>query len=157
MKKRKSVVPENIHSPPAPQWKGFAVWHPLPCGFSKIGPQNLQLPLPSGISKIFAHPLEILLSLIITKVSKEVVLFPRMPNFVSFIYYLFSVKLYDRYVNSLCKLLMRSSQRQILFISCNFFWTLQFCKWNAWSRRKHNCITFLALRQEESNTWRSII
>ena len=59
---------------------------PLPSGFSKIGPQNLPR-LPSGISKIFAHPLEILLSLI--EVNKEVVLFPRrMPNFVSFMYFL---------------------------------------------------------------------
>ena len=51
---------------------------------------------------------------------------------------------------------MRSSHRQILCVSCNFCWILQFCKWNTRSRRKHNC-TFLALRQEESNTWRSII
>ena len=78
------VVPENIHTPPPPR-KGFAVWPPLPSGFSKIGPQNLP-PLPSGISKIFAHPLEILLSLI--EGNKEVVLFPRMPNFVSFVYFL---------------------------------------------------------------------
>ena len=26
---------------------------------------------------------------------------------------------------------MRASHRQILRISCNFFWILQFCKWNA--------------------------
>ena len=51
---------------------------------------------------------------------------------------------------------MRSSHRQILCVSCNFCWILQFCKWKARSRRKHNC-TFLALRQEENNSWRSII
>ena len=56
-----------------------------------LSPQNLP-PLPSGISKIFAHPLEILLSLI--EVNKEVVLFTRMPNFVSFM--VFSVELYYR-------------------------------------------------------------
>ena len=43
-------------------------------------------PLPSGISKIFAHPLETFLSLI--EVNKEEVLFTRMPNFVSFMYFL---------------------------------------------------------------------
>ena len=51
---------------------------------------------------------------------------------------------------------MRSSHRQILCVSCNFYWILQFCKWIARSRRKHNS-TFIALRQEESITWRSII
>ena len=52
---------------PYPPRKGFAVWPPLPSGFSKI----------------FSHPLEILLSLII-EVNKEVVSFTRIPNFVSF-------------------------------------------------------------------------
>ena len=58
--------------------------------------------LPSGISKIFAHPLEILLSLI--EVNKEVVLFPRMPNFVSFVYFLLNCITDKRipYANSLC-------------------------------------------------------
>ena len=74
---------------------------PFPSGFSKIGPQNLPR-LPSGISKIFAHPLEILLSLI--EVNKEVVLFPRMPNFVSFVYFLLNCITDKRipYANSLC-------------------------------------------------------
>ena len=74
---------QKIYIPPP--WKGFAVWPPSPLDFSKIGRQNLP-PLPSGISKIFAHPLEILLSLI--EVNKEVVLFARLPNFVSFMYFL---------------------------------------------------------------------
>ena len=52
---------------------------------SPIGPQNLPS-LSSRISKIFTHPLEILPSLI--EASKEVVLFTRMPNFVSFMYFL---------------------------------------------------------------------
>ena len=75
---------------------------PLPSGFSKIGPQNLPPSLPCGISKIFAHPLEILLSLI--EVNKEVVLFPRMPNFVSFVYFLLNCITDKRipYANSLC-------------------------------------------------------
>ena len=92
------VVPENIHTPPR---KGFAVWHPLPAGFSKIGPQNLPH-LPSGISKIFAHSLVILLSPI--EVNKEVVLFPRMPDFLSFVYFLLNCITNKRipYANSLC-------------------------------------------------------
>ena len=59
-------------------------------------------PLPSGISQIFVHPLEILLSLI--EVNKEVVLFPRMPNFVSFVYFLLNCITGKRipYANSLC-------------------------------------------------------
>ena len=59
-------------------------------------------PLPSGISKIFAHPLEIFLSLI--EVNKEVVLFTRMPNFVSFMYFLLNCITDKRipYANSLC-------------------------------------------------------
>ena len=89
------VVPENLHT---------SRMTPLPSGFSKIGPQNLPPPppLPSGISKIFAHPLEILLSLI--EVNKEVVLFPRMPNFVSFVYFLLNCITDKRipYANSLC-------------------------------------------------------
>ena len=95
------VVPENIHTPP-PQRKGFAVWPPFPSGFSKIGPQNLPPPLPSWISNIFAHPLEILLSLI--QMNKEVVLFTRMPNFVSFMYFLLNCITDKRipYANSLC-------------------------------------------------------
>ena len=117
-----------------------------PLHFPKSVPK-IYAPFPSGISKIFAHPLEILLSLI--EVNKEVVLFTRMPNFVSFMYFLLKCI-------SLCELLMRSSHRQILCVSCNFCWILQFCKWKARSRRKHNC-TFLALRQEENNSWRSII
>ena len=144
------VVPENIHTPPPPR-KGFAVWPPFPSGFSKIGPQNLPPPLPSGISNIFAHPLEILLSLI--QMNKEVVLFTRMPNFVSFMYFLLNCITDKRipHANSLCP-----QVGQILCISCNFCWIPQFCKWNARSHRKHNC-TFLALHQEESNTWRSTV
>ena len=84
-----------------PPWKGFAVWPPSPLNFSKIGTQNLPQ-LPSGISKIFAHPLEILLSLI--EVNKEVVLFTRMPSFVSFMYFLLNCITGKRipYANSLC-------------------------------------------------------
>ena len=75
----------------------------LPSEFSKIGPQILP-PFPSGISKIFAHPLELLLSLI--EVNKQVVLFTRMPNFVSFKYFLLNSITVKRipYANSLCAL-----------------------------------------------------
>ena len=86
---------------PYPPTEGICRMTPLPSGFSKIGPQNLP-PLPSGISKIFAHPLEILLSLI--EVNKEVVMFPRMPNFVSLVYFLLNCITHKRipYANSLC-------------------------------------------------------
>ena len=68
-----------------PPRKGFAVCPPpLPSGISKIGPQNLAPPFQ--ISKIFAHPLELLLSLI--EENKLVVLFTRVPHFVSFMYFL---------------------------------------------------------------------
>ena len=75
----------------------------LPSEFSKIGPQILP-PFPSGISKIFAHPLELLLSLI--EVNKQVVLFTRKPNFVSFMYFLLNSITDKRipYANSLCAL-----------------------------------------------------
>ena len=74
---------------------------PLPFGFSKIGPQNLPPP-PLRNFQIFALPLEILLSLI--EVNKEVVLFTRMPNFVSFMYFLLNCITDKRipYANSLC-------------------------------------------------------
>ena len=135
-----------------PPRKGFAIWPPLPSGFSKISPQNLPPPLPSGISKIFAHTLEILLSLI--EVNKEIVLFPRMPNFVSFVYFLLNCITDKRipYANSLCTQV--TDKFCVFHVLKNFYWILQFCKWNARSRRKHN-FTFLALRQEESITWRS--
>ena len=89
---------QKISTPPT---EGICRMTPLPSGFSKIGPQNLP-PLPSGISKIFAHPLEILLSLI--EVNKEVVFFPRMPNFASFVYFLLNCITDKRipYANSLC-------------------------------------------------------
>ena len=138
------VVPENIHTPPPSPRKGFAVWPPSPLDFPKSA-LKIYPPLPSGISTIFAQPLEILLSLI--EVNKEVVFFTRMPNFVSFIYCITDKRI--PYANSLCA-------QQILCISCNFYWILQFCRGNARSRSKHNR-TFLALRQEESNTLRGTI
>ena len=74
---------QKISIPPPPPRKGFAVWPPLPLWiFQNWPPKFTPPPLPSGISKIFAHPLEILLSLI--EMNKEVVLFTRVPNFVSF-------------------------------------------------------------------------
>ena len=57
---------------------------PSPLDFPKSAPKIYPL-LPFGISKIFTHPLEILLSLI--EVNKEIVLFTRMTNFVSFMYF----------------------------------------------------------------------
>ena len=72
-----------------------------PLHFPRSVPK-IYAPFPSGISKIFAHPLEILLSLI--EVNKEVVLFTRMPNFVSFMYFLLNCITDKRipYANSLC-------------------------------------------------------
>ena len=88
--------------PPPPSTEGICCMTPLPSGFSKSAPKIYPL-LPFGISKIFAHPLEILLSLIIKfgilvnkitslftsiiEVNKEVILFTRMPNFMSFMYF----------------------------------------------------------------------
>ena len=84
------MVPENIHTTPT---KGDLPPSSLdfPISAPKIYP-----PLPSGISTIFAHPLEIL--------NKEVVLFTRMPNFVSFRYFLLNCITDKRipYANSLC-------------------------------------------------------
>ena len=59
-------------------------------------------PPPLRNFQIFALPLEILLSLI--EVNKEVVLFTRMPNFVSFMYFLLNCITDKRipYANSLC-------------------------------------------------------
>ena len=129
-----------------PPWKGFAIWPPLPSGFSKISPQIYPPPLRNFHN--FCTPLEKLLSLI--EVNKEVVLFTRMPNFVSFMYFLLNC-ITDKWIPLIWELLLPSSHRQILCVSCNFCWILQFCKWNARSPSEHNC-TFHALRQEESNT-----
>ena len=57
---------------------------PLPSGFFQDRPQNL-LPLPSGISKIFCT---LLWNIEVNKVVNKVVLLARMPNFVSFMYFL---------------------------------------------------------------------
>ena len=67
-------------------------------------PANFTPHLPSGISKIFAHPLEIILLLSLIQVDKEVALFTRMPNFVSFMYFLLNCITDKRipYANSLC-------------------------------------------------------
>ena len=84
--------------------------------------------------------------------NKEVVLFTRMPNFVSFM--VFSVEfITDKqipYANSLCA--------QVPDKFCAFHViSVEFCNSaNEMSRSKHNC-TFLALRQEESNTCRGRI
>ena len=64
--------------------KGFAVWPPSPLEFPKLAPKIY--PPPFQISKILAHPLELLLSLI--EENKLVVLFTRVPHFVSFMYFL---------------------------------------------------------------------
>ena len=55
-----------------------------PLEFPKLAPKIY--PPPFQISKIFAHPLELLLSLI--EENKLVVLFTRVPHFVSFMYFL---------------------------------------------------------------------
>ena len=94
----KCVVPENIHTTPT---EGIYRIAPSPLDFSKIGPQNLPPP-PLRNFQNFCTPLEILLSLI--EVNKEVVLFARIRNFVSFIYFLLNC-IRDRqipYANSLC-------------------------------------------------------
>ena len=93
------VVPENIHTPP--HGRDLPYDPPSPLDFPKSA-LKIYPPLPSGISKIFAHTLEILLSLI--EVNKEIVLFPRMPDFVSFVYFLLNC-ITDKqipYANSLC-------------------------------------------------------
>ena len=79
------VVLENIHPPP-PATEGICrMTPPSPLWIFQNRPPKFTR-LPTGISKIFAHPREMLLSLI--EVNKEVVLFTRMPNFVSFMYFL---------------------------------------------------------------------
>ena len=87
--------------PPPPHGRDLLFDPPFPSGFPKLAPK-IYPPLPSGISNIFAHPLEILLSLI--QMNKEVVLFTRMPNFVSFMYFLLNCITDKRipYANSLC-------------------------------------------------------
>ena len=94
------VVPENIHTPPPTE--GICCLTPLPLWIFQNWPPKFTPPLPSWISNIFAHPLEILLSLI--QMNKEVVLFTRMPNFVSFMYFLLNCITDKRipYANSLC-------------------------------------------------------
>ena len=94
----KCVVPENIHTTPT---EGICCMTPPPLWIFQNWPPKFA-PLPTRISKIFAHPLEILLSLI--EVNKEVVLFTRMPNFVSFMYFLLNCITDKRipYANSLC-------------------------------------------------------
>ena len=93
---------QKISIPPPLHGRDLPYDPPFPSGFSKIGPQNLPPHLSSRISKMFAHPLEILLSLI--EVDKEVVLSTRMPNFVSFMYFLLNCITDKRipYANSLC-------------------------------------------------------
>ena len=71
--------------PPPPATEGICSMIPPPLWIFQNQPPKIYPLLPFGISKIFAHPLEILLSLI--EVNKEVILFTRMPNFVSFIYF----------------------------------------------------------------------
>ena len=92
---------QKISIPPPPHGRDLLFDPPSLLDFPKLAPK-IYPPLPSGISNIFAHPLEILLSLI--QMNKEVVLFTRMPNFVSFMYFLLNCITDKRipYANSLC-------------------------------------------------------
>ena len=106
--------------------EGICCMTPLPSGFYKNRPPKFTPP-PSGISKIFTHPLEILLSLI--AVNKEVVLFTRMPNFVSFMYFLlncitdrqilmptpYALKSQTNFVSFMYFLLNSTTDKQTLF------------------------------------------
>ena len=76
----KCVVPENIHTTPT---DGICRMAPLPSGFFQNQPPKFTPTPPLRNFQNFCTPLEILLSLI--EVNKEVVLFARMPHFVSFI------------------------------------------------------------------------
>ena len=102
-----------------PPRKGFTVWPPALWIFPKSDPKIYPPPLRNFQN--FCTPLEILLSLI--EVNKEVVLFTRMPNFVSFMYILLNC-ITDRQI-PYAKLLMRSGHKQILWVSCIFCWILQ--------------------------------
>ena len=121
-----------------PLRKGFAVWPPSAPEFPKLAPKIY--PPPFQISKIFAHPLELLLSLI--EVNKLVVLFTRVPHFVSFMYFL---------LNSITGKRIRHA----LKLQCILNKFLPTRKWNARLLGKYK-YTFLSRHQEESNTWRSI-
>ena len=73
------VVLENIHAPPPRHGRDLS-YDPPPSPlwiFQNRPPKFTRL--PSGISKIFAYPRKMLLSLIEVN---------RMPNFVSFMYFL---------------------------------------------------------------------
>ena len=93
----KCVVPENIHTTPM---EGICRMIPPPLWIFQNQPQIYPPPLRNFQN--FCTPLEILLSLI--EVNKEVVLFTRMPNFVSFMYFLLNCITGKRipYANSLC-------------------------------------------------------
>ena len=93
---------------------------PLPSGFFQNRPPKFNPP-PLRNFQNFCTPLEILLSLI--EVNKEVVLFARIPNFVSFMYFLLNC-IRDRqipYANSLCA----QVTNKILWVSRIFCWILQ--------------------------------
>ena len=93
------VVPENTHTPPR---KGFAVCPPpspldFPKSASKIYPPPLR-----NFQNFRTPPGNFAISNI--EVNKDIVLFTRMPNFVSFMYFLLNC-ITDKpipYTNSLC-------------------------------------------------------
>ena len=109
----KCVVLENIHTTPM---EGISHMTLPPLWIFQNQPPKFTL-VPSGISKIFLHPLEILLSLI---EGNWVVLFSRMPNFLSFVYFLLNSIYTHIKVHSLCKFLMPPSHKQTLWDSCIF-------------------------------------
>ena len=74
---------QKISIPPPPDGRDLP-YDPPPLWIFQNRPPKF--PPPPCPPKLFAHPLEILLSLI--EVNKEVVLFTRMPNFVSSMYFL---------------------------------------------------------------------
>ena len=127
------------------------------------------IPLPSGFFEIFPFPLEISLFLI-------EVLFTRMSNFVSLMYFMLNSTT-DITVKPLCRSLMCSSHEQILWVSCisGFLLNSTTDKQILYLIKSHRIIvkkplahtqmkckirlenytcnsTFLSLHQEESNT-----
>ena len=73
-------------TPPPPATEGICCMTPLPSGFSKVSPQNLPPPPLRNFQNFHTLPGNFSTSDFI-EVNKEVILFTRMPNFVSFIYF----------------------------------------------------------------------
>ena len=119
-----SVVPGNIRTTPMERICRMTP-SPLVCGKLFPPPPPVYPTSPLEFPKFSHNPWKYCY-LLLKWTASTVVLFTRMPNFMSFVYFLLN-SITDITGNSLFEFLMHSSQKQILWVSHVFWLSAKFC------------------------------